>query len=292
MLGDFFYSGDESFDAREIASDDEVKTVEQLQVDLPADNADFNSLALRLAESLPCHTQQLEQPDGKPASTTAGQQEAQRQRLREVVRAKDYRVHALPSGQAEAAGVKAAYWKLVLDGDWTLPVVELVNGQPEQTAILVADAGRTGAVEDAVRLMGDGYRVLAVDPFYFGESSITDRGSLFALLIAGVGERPLGIQASQLAAVAKWSTQQRPSEPVTLVARGPRTSLIALISAAMDTEPIAQLQVHEALGSLKDVLRNNWNVNERPELFCFGLLEAFDIPQLEALVAPRSIVRR
>jgi hypothetical protein len=33
-----------------------------------------------------------------------------------------------------------SYWKLLLDGDWTVPVVELVRGEPQRTAIVVADA--------------------------------------------------------------------------------------------------------------------------------------------------------
>jgi len=42
------------------------------------------------------------------------------------------------------------------------------------------------------------------------------------------------------------------------------------------------------MGSLKEVIEKNWSVNQFPELFCFGLLEAFDIKHLAALVAPRE----
>ncbi len=34
----------------------------------------------------------------------------------------------------------------------------------------------------------------------------------------------------------------------------------------------------------------NRKFEQMPELFCFGLLEAFDIEQLRALVAPRPVV--
>ena len=47
-----------------------------------------------------------------------------------------------------------------------------------------------------------------------------------------------------------------------------------------------------ALGSLKEVIEGNKGINEWPELFCFGLLEAFDIKQIAALVQPRGIVLR
>ncbi len=53
MIGDFFYAGDKTYTSDEITSDKEVKSSEELAVDLPRRNADFNSLALDLAKSLP-----------------------------------------------------------------------------------------------------------------------------------------------------------------------------------------------------------------------------------------------
>jgi hypothetical protein len=281
MLGEFFYPGDESFDAAEIPSDDEVKSEAELAVELPADNADFQSLARQLAASLPRGGQVPDAAADKVAF--AAWQATGRERLRSIVAAKDYRVQAIASGEAEAAGVKAYRWKLMMDGDWTVPVVELVRGEPQRTAILVADGGRAAAAEDAVRLLADGYRVVAVDPFYFGESKIQSHAFLFALLTATIGDRPLGIQASQLTATARWCLAERKTGPVTIVARGPRTSLIALTAAALEPEAVAGVERHDSLTSLKEVIEKNWAVNEKPEMFCFGLLEAFDIPQLAAL---------
>jgi len=62
--------------------------------------------------------------------------------------------------------------------------------------------------------------VLAVDLFYFGESKIEKRDFLYALLMASTGDRPLGIQASQLVALAKWSATEFKSGPVSVVAVG------------------------------------------------------------------------
>ena len=44
-----------------------------------------------------------------------------------------------------------------------------------------------------------------------------------------------------------------------------------------------------SLGSLKEVIEQNMSLHEAPELFCFGLLEEFDLCQLVALVAPRPV---
>jgi hypothetical protein len=42
--------------------------------------------------------------------------------------------------------------------------------------------------------------------------------------------------------------------------------------------------------SLKAVLQQNYRYEDMPEMFCFGLLEAFDMEQLKALAAPRIAV--
>ncbi len=283
MLGDFFYPGDVAFDREEIPSDDEVLSAEAIHVELPERNEDFNTLALRLIEALP-----RDAALPAEAEAAAAWQQARRAKLREIVRAKDYEVHAIRAGEEEKDGVKAVFWRLQLGGEWTVPAVELARGEPDKTALLVADAGRAGAAAKAAELLEAGYRVLAADPFYFGESKIAQRDFLFALLVAAVGDRPLGLQASQVAAVARWSAAEH-GAPVTVVALGMRSSAFALIAAALEEKAVAGAELHGSLGSFKEVIEQNWAVNQYPELFCFGLLEWFDIRQLAALAAPRPV---
>ena len=63
------------------------------------------------------------------------------------------------------------------------------------------------------------------------------------------------------------------------------------MAARLEPEGVASLELHGALASLKESIEKNWTVEQKPEMFCFGLLQAFDIKQLEALVAPRGIMR-
>jgi hypothetical protein len=76
---------------------------------------------------------------------------------------------------------------------------------------------------------------------------------------------------------------------VSLVARGPLASAIALIAAALEPSAIQRVELHESLGSLKQTIEENWSARDQPEMFCFGLLEAFDLVHLAALVAPREV---
>ena len=116
-------------------------------------------------------------------------------------------------GGTEKDGLKATFWKLRLGEKWTVPVVELTRGEPKTTAILVNDAGRRADPVNVERLLKAGHRVLAVDLFYFGEAKVMAKDFLFALLLAAVGDRPLGLQASELTAVARWSLTEHKNGP-------------------------------------------------------------------------------
>jgi hypothetical protein len=177
-----------------------------------------------------------------------------------------------------------------VDDAWTVPAVALTRGKPRGTVIVVADGGRHSVAAEVEQLLASGQRVLAVDPFYFGESKIRSHDSLFALLLAAVGDRALGVQASQLGAVARWSVAQFSDGPPHLLAIGARSSLVGLVAAGLEEDAIGEVELRGALSSLKEAIEQNWGVNQRPELFCFGLLETFDIKQLVALVAPRKVI--
>jgi hypothetical protein len=209
--------------------------------------------------------------------------------LAEVARAKDYQVKANRFAGEEKEGVKATFWKLQMGAAWTVPAVELVKGNPTQTALVVGDGGRAAGAGDVERLLGAGYRVVALDPFYFGESRIESRDFLFALLVAAVGDRPLGLQASQVAAAARWSAAEHKTGPVHLVALGPRSSTFALVAAALEERAIGSVELHSPITSLKEVIEQDASVEQKPELFCFGLLQAMDIKQIAATVAPRPV---
>ena len=284
MLGGFFYPKRSDFEASEISSDEEIKREDELYVPLPGNNADFHTLALALSEQLPHHPKL---PTEKASALEW--QDKRRAALSEIVRAKQYRVEAREAGTEKHGELTVTYWKLRMGGAWTVPAVELVRGESKFTTILVADGGRASAAFEAQRLLAEGHRLLAVDPFYFGESKIAEDDFLFAFLLSGVGDRPLGLQASQLMAAARWLSDQHGTGPVTIVAVGPRSSLFSLIAGALEEQAIGRLELHGAFGSLKEVIEQNLTAREVPEVFCFGLLQAFDMKQLIALVAPRPV---
>ena len=265
MVGDTFFPGDPHYRADEIDSAAELKTAAELTVPLPADNLDFHQLARAAAASLP-----------RPGPAT-------RETLAAVIHYQAHAVTAPPPATEKRGDTTAACYALRVGDAWTVPVVALTRGTPRGTTVLVADAGRKSLAARTESLLAAGQRVLAVDPFYFGESKIKERDFLYALLVAATGDRPLGIQSSQLAAVARWARTEFKSAPVALESIGPRLGVAALIATALEPTAIATLHQIDALPSLHEVIRQNWSVDKYPELFCFGLLAHFDVPQLRTL---------
>lgn len=282
-IGAAFFPGDDSFSSEEIESKNEIRSKEELLVKLPPHNADFHTLAREAARLLP---RSPELPGEREAVSRWNA--SRRLRLRELTRVRRLDARAERAGEESRGALRTVARRLRI-GSFTVPAVELAPKEPKSTVLLFSESGRKGTADLARGLVSKGRRVVAFDPFYFGESKIPKRDFLFALLVGAVGERPLGIQAGQTAAIARWAREEFGAESVTVVAKGPRASLIALVAAALEDSAIGGLELHGSFGSLKEIIEKNMTVREAPELFCFGLLEAFDIRQLAALVAPRPV---
>lgn len=298
MLGDFFYPDDTSFVRTEIDSQNELKTAEELHVPLPEDNVDFHRLAQSLATGLP-HRGEL--PTDK-AATNAWQQ-GRREKLRALLRVPSYRATAesreiAPGGGDKAVRIPALVTAhlLKLEG-WTVPAIELTpltKRVPQGVQLLVADSGRGSLAKECAGLIAQSYRVVALDPLLWGESKLKgqDPDYLFPLLVAAAGERPLGIQAAQLAAAARWLKARHPQDRLTLSAHGPRSSAAALVAAALEPSSFDGVEVSHALASFHQLLDEDKTVETLPELFAFGLLAEFDVRHLVALAAPLEVTFR
>lgn len=286
MVGDHFFPNDKAYSAKEIPCDKEIKTPAELTVELPKDNLTINGVALKLAADLP---RRAAFPLKK--AKAAGWAAERRGTLKAIIRLPGYPGVMAKSGKPATTGDITSTPHTLHAGGFSIPVVELTRGEPKGTAVVLSDAGRAGAVAEIEAILKAGYRVLAADVYYFGEMHPASHDWLWTLMLATVGDRALGTQAGQLAAVAQWAVEKfGGKDGVKVVAVGPRTSTVALVAAALNPKLIAVLELHDPLGSLKEIIEENRAVAKTPELFCFGLLEKFDISDIAALVAPRPVV--
>jgi len=303
-VNEFLLAGDQRVDASDIPCDSELKRPEELTVELPKDNATFQTIATRLAADLP--------KNGSPPADADARRAWIRDRraaLRSVTRFQQLTAEGEAAGEPSVltlpgkepardaaatetdAGLSARIqrWRLTLGPYWTAPAVEITPQQePTHTVILLADAGRASTRNRAAKLLRAGRRVLVVDTLLVGQqapASQFDRDRL-ALLVQSTGGRIVGISAGQIAAVARWA-RNRYAAPVHLETAGPRTSLAARVAVALEPGLVDGLETRNNLDSLKDVVRRNWEFGQMPEAFCFGLLDVADVEQLKTLSEDR-----
>ncbi|HEX3726388.1 MAG TPA: acetylxylan esterase, partial [Pirellulales bacterium] len=291
MLGDVFYPGDEDFACAEIPSEAELKTADELQVPLPADNIDLHRLSERLLLAMPA---KMPPPTEQPSA--ARWQEQSRDRLRSLLHMPTYTAISSDEKSRDAGKYQITHRILKIGSHWSVPSVDIraTSTMQAKSAIVIADAGRSAAGEAIALLVEQGWRAWAVDPLLYGESKIKaqDPEYTYPLFLAAVGERALGIQAAQLMAIARLVGDASGGQGVKIVAVGPRASMAALAAAATAPREIAEVELNDAHASLKELVERDIGVESEPELFAFGLLAEFDVHHLVAMAAPRPVVFR
>ena len=272
MMSDQWSRASAVINPREVASESEIKTAEELAVPLPTANLGLRDLARDLAETLP----RRDRPRDRPF-------------LKSLVKPIAGSVTVQVVAESEDQGREVVQGTLKIGTSWTIPFVEITPKDATETVILIGDEGRKALAHPAETWLGAGKRVVAVDLYGFGEAVPPSHGYLFSLAVGTVGERPLGLDCGQLLAVARW-WKDRDGKAPTLVADGPRSSLIAMVVAALGPNDVKGLVLHRPLASLKDSITEGRTFEESPEVFCFGLLEWFDVRDLASLIAPRPIL--
>jgi hypothetical protein len=105
-------------------------------------------------------------------------------------------------------------------------------------AIVLNDKGYASAGEVIAEHVNRRKQVLALDPVFVGSAyPESPNPADWPLLIASSGERPLGLEAAQLAGVAKWLRDNNADRPMQLETDGIRTSMIATVAAAVAGQP-------------------------------------------------------
>ena len=284
-------------------TDAEVLSGEELEVGLPKDNLTILSLAQSFAKSI--HHEVPAHPD----KAWIGQQ---RDRLREVARYTSVTVaHAWVVNATHEDKVEShAYRFEFSNGLSATGVLFRSISAPEDAPItmLISDLGMKSTVDDVANDISRGRRVLVFDPLFFGENVPgTDSRSTGALaqMLAGIGQRPLGLEAAQVNAAIRWLSEDldhgsptpmvggtsagKAVQPVHMITIGPRTETVAIVAAALDPDMFASLESRKSIASFSDVFEHPQAYDAPSELLCLDLYRDFDLNTLSAIASPVPI---
>lgn len=303
FIGKQFFSNDTSFNTKEILSEEEVKSADELRVPLPEQNADFTTLAKEVSLSL------------KPAWRGGSDAESSRskpyanhlQSRMELGPPKIVDSNGMPNVPCNELGVRhrgyfPCRWAvrhlcppnssshIYVDGP-SIPFVEYEQTKNVNVSIIICDHGKQRSAIAVERLVSACHRVFAIDLAGFGECAFP--GPYIQSFVDTFSLCPLPIQSAQLYEFIRYVQKIAPGKAINIVAEGPRSSTIALLTvAAMPPYEVVTLELSQPLSSLHQLVSEPAGISSRPELFCAGLLAHTDISDaVKNLLIKRLVIR-
>jgi dienelactone hydrolase len=274
----------------EMPSDDEIRSPQELAIGLSDDSLTIVGLAQKMAERI----SHPAMPTG--AGERASWVKVQREGLKSVVRYKPVSVaNAWRMESTKHHGFESLSYRLDFSdglsatGVWMKAISTPANAP---VTILLNDKGYRATAEVASEHIDRGEQVLALDTLFNGATlpapvDPTD----WELLTASMGERPLGIEAAQISAAAKWIEASTGQRQIRVETNGIRNQVSVLIAAALDPESFSVITNRNAMDSLAYLIDAKVPYRSAPELFCLDLYKDFDIDSLTAMASPTKITR-
>ena len=281
FLNHHFLSGEQGRD-EEIPSDDEVRTEEELTVGTPRGNADFITLARSVAHGL-----KRASPPRESFALRRWQQTG-RERLKSVLRYRPLPAEKVVMvSSTHQNGYQLACSHYHLHGGWILPVVEASPSKNGigRTRLILTDEGQKGVESPVEDVLREGSKAVLVELIMQGACELGKAPHQWTMMVSSSGGRMLGIQVAQLVAV-----MSHVRTPVLgLTACGPVSSVIALMASALYDGEVDEVVLHRGLSSLRRLIDAPGRYESMSSLFCFGLLQSFDIEDLIALIHPARV---
>ena len=263
----------------EIPVGEEVRSPEELTVGLPKNNLTILGLARKRASEI--------RPNPGPP-------EARRATLTSIVRYKPISVQeSWMVANTKNKGIETHAYRfgfsdgLSATGVWLKAIDSPVNAP---VTIILDDDGIKELKEQVSARVNRAEQVLAIDLLLTGGSAPRKPVPAdYALLLASVGQRPIGIEAAQLIAATEWLCHTAGTRRARLESYGMRSQVAALLAAAIAPQLFWELGVHNGMSSLRYLLDTPVNYKAAPDLFCLDLLKEFDIDTIASLAAPTKV---
>jgi dienelactone hydrolase len=269
---------------REIPSDPEIFTAEQLVGHLPKDNLTTAGLARKLASEI--HRDPI---------PVVGERDAwvklQREQLKSVIRYSPVSVdNAWKLVSAKRAGLQSFSYRFDFSNSLSGTGVWVAerNAAPDAPlTIVLNDKGYNASAKNIVERVTRGEQVLAFEPIFFGSTSPDEtEPAYWEMLVASRGDRAIGLEVAQLVATAKSLRNLTSLNKIRLETVGIRSQVVALTAAALEPDLFSEIESNNAMTSLNYLLEAPVLYRTAPDLFCLDLYKYFDIDRMTIVALP------
>jgi len=270
---------------KEIPSDGEIHSMPELAGHLPKDNLTVAGLARKLASQV-----------NRPAMPPSGKQRdswisAQREQLQSTIR--------LPAVSLDGSrrlvstrrpGLQSLSYRFDFSDGLSATGIWVASSSAPENApltIVISDKGFKTSAQTVADRVNRGEQVLALEPLFFGSTNPDDPDPAYwEMLVASGGDRPLGMEVSQLLAVAKSFRAASGQGTIRIETEGIRSQMVALIAAALDPGLFSAVHSDAIMDTLRFLLDAPVPYRSAPDLFCLDLYKYFDVDTLTAMAAP------
>jgi dienelactone hydrolase len=274
--------------SKEIPSDSEVRSPEQMAGALPKDNLTVAGLARKLGQAI---TRAPIPPAGKDRDAWV---QSQREQLKSVIR---FPFATLDGSwrlmSTKRPGLQSFTYRFDFSNGLSATGIWLAGSSTPAGApvtIIVNDRGFKASAQNIVDRINRGEQVLALEPLFFGSTTPDDTDPAYwEMLVASSGDRPLGIEVSQVLAIARSFRAASGQKSVRLESEGIRSQVVVLAAAALEPETFSEIHSNDVMDSLRFLLDAPVPYRAASDLFCLDLYKYFDIDRLTILASPVAI---
>jgi dienelactone hydrolase len=278
----------------EIPAGADIKSYKELAVGLPKDNLTILGLARQLAAGIE------RPPIPSEANAKSEWVRSEREKLRELVRYQPTSLkHPWAAANTKDKGVETRSFRFELSdglsatGVW---VKAIATPESAPATVVLNDEGKGSAAAEVSESVNRGEQVLALDLLFTGDASpedtsAKDKPQYLAQLMITMGDRPLGVEVSQLIAITQWLQKTGHTSNIRLECSGMRNQVRALIASALEPALYSEVVVHQGIRSLSYLFEAPVLFERAPDLFCLDLYKEFDLDRLAALVEPTRLTQ-
>jgi len=275
---------------KEIPSDAEVKSYEDLVVGLPPNNLTILGLARKLGASI------SRPPIPEESGARKRWAVEKRSSLKDVVRYKPVQIErAWTVANTKNKGVETKSYLFSMNNGLSANAVWLkAIASPDNApaTLILHDKGKKSAGIEVSDRVNRGEQVLATDLLFTGDAWAKIDSADYQQILHGIGDRPIGLEAAQLVEVARWIKERTGVPQVRLESTGIRNQVAALIASALQPELFSEVVVREGMASLSYLLEKPVEFSQAADLFCLDLYKEFDLDRLATVAAPTRIINK
>src|SRR5215471_3740720 len=251
---------------KEIPSDAEIFTPQQLAGNLPKNNLTTAGLARKLAS-------QIHRAPIPPVGERDAWRTFQRDQLKSIIRYSPVSVDgAWRLMSTNRLGLQSFSYRFDFSNSLSGTGIWVAKREipPEAPlTIVLNDKGYEASAEDAVERVNRGEQVLAFEPLFFGSTSPDEtEPAYWEMLAASRGDRAFGLEVAQLIATARSFRSGAGQSNIRLATDGIRSQVVALAAAALEPHLFSDIESNHAMSSLGYLLDAPVPYRSAPDLFC------------------------